>query len=156
MNITATLLVQLAAFALLIFFVNRVLWKPLSKIMSDRQKRIEDGLLAAEQGQEEKKAAEAKIRQTLEESKAQALDITNKAQQQANQIIYEAKEQAELEAKKIKTQAEQELAQQVSHAKNELRAQVSGLVMQGVKSVLGKEVDEKAHQSMLTKLSQSL
>ena len=156
MNITATLLVQLVAFAVLIFFVNRVLWKPLSKVMTDRQARIEQGLLAAEQGQEEKKAAEQKIQQMVDESKAQALDITNKAQQQANQIVKDAKEQAKVEADKVKVQADQELAQQVNHAKSELKTHVSALVMQGVKSVLDKEVDEKAHQAMLTKLTQSL
>lgn len=156
MNITATLFIQLFAFALLIFFVNRVLWKPLSKVMSDRQERIELGLLAAEQGAEEKKAAEQKVQQLLESSKSQALNIVNNAQKQAIQIIQESKEEAKVVAGKVKSQAREELSQEVIKVKNDLQKQVSTLVMQGVKSVLGKEVDKKAHQEMLTKLTTAL
>lgn len=156
MNITATLFIQLFAFALLIFFVNRVLWKPLSKVMSDRQERIESGLLAAEKGAEDKKIAEQNIKKLLEESKGQALDIVNNAQKQAAQIVQESKEQAEVVAQKVKTQAQEELSQEVVKVKNDLKKQVSTLVMQGVKSVLGKEVDQKAHQEMLSKLTTAL
>ena len=60
------------------------------------------------------------------------------------------------EADKIKAQAKSELDQEVVKARNELRDQVSTLVMQGVNSVLDKEVDSKTHKDMLSKLSQSL
>lgn len=156
MNITATLFIQLFAFALLIFFVNRVLWKPLSKVMVDRQERIEASLLAAERGAEEKKEAEQKVKKILEDSKVQALDIVGHAQKQATQIVQESKEQAKLVAEKVKTQAQEELAQEVVKVKSDLKDKVSVLVMQGVKSVLDKEVDQKAHQEMLTKLAVSL
>jgi F-type H+-transporting ATPase subunit b len=156
MNITATLFIQLFAFALLIFFVNRMLWKPLSTVMADRQKRIEEGLLAAEQGVEEKKLAEQKVKETLNASKAQALEIVNKAQKQATQIVEESKEQAKVVAQKVKVQAQEELSQEVVKVKNDLKKEVSTLVMQGVKSILGKEVDQKTHQEMLSKLTTAL
>ncbi|HID00334.1 MAG TPA: F0F1 ATP synthase subunit B, partial [Piscirickettsiaceae bacterium] len=34
MNINATLLIQIVAFILLIWFVNKVLWGPLTKLMA--------------------------------------------------------------------------------------------------------------------------
>ena len=53
MNITLTLFAQMAAFVVLIYFVNRVLWGPMSEMLEARQKRIADGLAAAEKGKEE-------------------------------------------------------------------------------------------------------
>ena len=50
------------------------------------------------------------------------------------------------EAEKIKAHAKSELDQEVVKARNELKNQVSTLVMQGVNSVLEKEVDAKATQ----------
>ena len=67
-----------------------------------------------------------------------------------------AKGAASEEADKIKAQAKSELDQEVVKARNELKDQVSTLVMQGVNSVLDKEVDSKTHKDMLSKLSQSL
>ena len=57
MNITVTLIAQMAAFILLIRFVNKVLWGPVSQIMEARQKRIADGLAAAEKGKHDEELA---------------------------------------------------------------------------------------------------
>ena len=156
MNITATLIIQIIAFIIFIALINKLLWGPLSAIMADRQKRIEDGLVAAERGQVEKKEAQEKVKQLLNESKTQASDIIANAQKQANAMIEEAKESATQEASKIKSNADVEITQEVSRAKIELQAQVSSLVMLGVTKILKKEVDQKTHQQALTELSQSL
>ena len=45
MNVTATLIGQIIVFALLIWFVNRFLWGPLTRVMEDRKQRIADDRL---------------------------------------------------------------------------------------------------------------
>ena len=49
-----------------------------------------------------------------------------------------------------------EAQQKAQETINQSKDQVSALVMQGVGAVLDKEVDAKAHQGMLSKLSQTL
>ena len=63
MNITVTLIPQMIAFILLIWFVNKVLWGPLSQMMEARQKRIADGLAAAEKGKHEQELAEQRAKE---------------------------------------------------------------------------------------------
>ena len=58
MNITVTLFGQIAAFILLIWFVNKVLWGPLNNLLGERQKKIADGLAAAEKGRHELELSE--------------------------------------------------------------------------------------------------
>lgn len=50
MNINVTLFAQIVAFVLMIWFVNKVLWGPFTSLLAQRQKRIADGLAAAEKG----------------------------------------------------------------------------------------------------------
>ncbi len=156
MNITVTLIIQMLAFAAFVILVNKFMWLPLSNIMAQRQKRIEEGLAAAERGRSEKEESEKKAKELLNSSRGQASEIIASAQKQANMMIEEAKTAAVLEIEKNKTQAHYELEQELSRAKINLRSKVSALVIQGVSAVLEKEVNEKTHEAMLTKLSKSL
>ncbi len=156
MNITATLIIQIIAFVIFIALINKFLWKPLSDLMSARQKRIEDGLTAAERGQAEQKEAEQKVEEIISQSKHQAVDIIDNAKKQASTIINAAKDTASLEAEKIKLSSSNEIAQEISKVKTQLQSQLSSLVILGVTKVLEKEVNEQDHKQMLAKLSKSL
>ena len=156
MNINATLFGQLIMFGLFVWFCMKFIWPPLVEAMAARKKTIEDGLLAAEQGRAEHAQAQQKAAELIASTKNQAKEIIDNADKQANVMIDNAKGVAVDEADKIKAHAKAELDQEVVRARNELKDQVSTLVMQGVNSVLKKEVDAKAHKDMLSKLSQSL
>ncbi len=156
MNINATLIGQSIAFFIFIYLVKEYVWPPLIAAMEERQKRIENGLLAAERGLSEQAEAEQRAQDLIAQSKDQAAEIIANANKQASAAIEEAKDAAIREADKVKAQAQAELEQDTVRTRNELKEQVSTLVMQGVNSVLAKEVDSKTHQEMLSKLSQSL
>ena len=44
MNINLTLLGQMVSFVLFVWFCMKFVWPPLTQVMRDRQKTIEDGL----------------------------------------------------------------------------------------------------------------
>ncbi len=156
MNINATLLIQIVAFVLLIWFVNKVLWGPLTKLMADRQKRIADGLSAAEKGKHELELAEQKAKETLKEAKAQAQNILAQAEKRANEIVEDAKIQAQEEAERVKAAAQAEIEQEIAQAREQLRKEVAELVVTGAEKILRKEVDAKAHEELLKSLVQSI
>jgi len=151
-NITATLFGQIIAFVLLIWFVNRLLWGPMSKMLEDRQKRIADGLAAGEKGRHELELAEKRAKESLHEAKAKASEIIAQAEKRASEIVEEAKGEARAEADRIKAQAGAELDQQVNRAKEALRAQVSSIAVAGASKILKKEIDAKTHESLLKDL----
>ena len=94
MNVTATLIGQIIVFALLIWFVNRFLWGPLTRVMEDRKKRIADGLAAAERGKHEQELAAQHAADVLKEAKDKAAEIIAQAQKRASEIVEEAKDTA--------------------------------------------------------------
>ena len=121
MNITATLIAQMVAFALLIWFVNKVLWGPVTKMMGDRQKRIADGLAAADKGKHELARAEEHAKELLRDAKAQAGEIIAQAEKRGNEIIEESKQTARSEGERIKAAAQAELDQEVNRAREQPR-----------------------------------
>lgn len=153
MNITVTLIAQMLAFILLIWFVNRVMWKPMMGLMEARQKRIADGLAAAERGKQEQADAEKRAAELLEESKQKAADIIAQAQRRAKEIEEEAKESAKADAERIKTAAEAEIEREVNQAREHLRAQVASIAIAGAEKVLKQKIDAKAHDKLLSDLA---
>ncbi len=156
MNINLTMIGQLIMFAMFTWFCMKFVWPPIVMAMEERKKRIEAGLLAAERGLSKQADAEQKAQEAIAQSKDQAAEIIANAARQASGMVEDAKDVAIQEADKVKVQAQAQLEQDTIRARNELKDQVAGLVMQGVNSVLAKEVDEKTHKKMLGKLSQSL
>lgn len=152
MNITATLIVQMITFALFVWFTMRFVWKPLTGIMEERNKRIADGLAAAERGQHEQELAEQRAKETLHEAKERASEIVNQAQKRANEMVEEAKSEARTEGERLLAAARAEIEQEVNRAREQLRAQVSTLAVSGAERVLKREVDPQSHKQMLDEL----
>ncbi len=156
MSINATLLIQMIAFMILIWLVNKVLWGPLSKLMEDRQKKIADGLSAAEKGKHELDLAEQKAKDLLKDAKIQAQNILGLAEKRGSEIVEDAKVKATEEADRIKASAQAEIEQEVSRAREGLRKEVSSIAISGAEKILGKEIDAAAHNDMLETLIKSI
>ena len=152
MNITVTLFAQMAAFILLIWFVNKVLWGPMSAMMAARQKRIADGLAEAERGKHEMELAAKRAAEVLREAKDKAAEIVAQGEKRGSEIVEEAKAQAKVEHDRIVTAANAEVEQEVFRAKEQLRTEVSAIALAGAAKILGREIDAKAHNDLLEKL----
>jgi len=151
-NITATLLGQMLAFVMLIIFVNRVLWGPVSKMLEDRQKRIADGLAAGEKGRHELELAEKRAKESLHDAKGKAGEIIALAEKRASEIVEQAKQDARAEAERIQASAKADLDKEVHRAKEVLRGQVSSIAVAGASKILKKEINAKAHEDLLKDL----
>ncbi len=153
MNITVTLIGQMVAFILLIWFVNKVLWGPMSQMMEARQKKIADGLAASDKGKQALELAEKRATDLLKEAKGQAGDIVAQAQKRAGEIVEEAKDTARDEGARLVVAAKAEIEREVNQAKEQLRTQVATIALQGSEKVLKREIDAKAHSGLLGDLA---
>jgi F-type H+-transporting ATPase subunit b len=124
--------------------------------LAERQKKIADGLAAAERGQHEQELAEKRAAEYLRDAKGQASDIITQAQKRANEIVDEAKDDARTEADRIKTGADAEIEQEINRAREHLRQEVVVLAISGAEKVLKREVDKDAHASSLNELAAQL
>ena len=156
MDITATIFGQMIAFAFFIWFCMNKVWPPITAVLEERQKKIADGLEAADRAGKDLELAQANATAQMKEAKAEAATIIDQANKRANQIVDEAKEQAREEGQRIITGAQAEIEQEVNRAKEQLRAQVAGIALAGAEKILEASIDESAHGELAEKLAASL
>ena len=152
MNITATLFGQMVAFALLIWFVNKLLWGPMNNLLTARQKKIADGLAAGEKGKHELELAEKRAKEELLAAKGQAAEILALAEKRGSEIVEEAKDDARTEGDRLLTAAQAEITQEANRAREQLRGQVASIAAQAAGKILASEIDEKKHADLLKDL----
>lgn len=152
MNINATLIGQMIAFAVFVAFCMKYVWPPIMQALEERKKKIADGLAAAERGRHEQELAEKRAQQVIHEAKDQANDIISQAQRRGNEIVDESKDNARVEGERILNSAKAEIDQEANRARDELKAQVGGIALAGAGKILGREIDEKAHTDLLDEL----
>ncbi|MFZ8927732.1 MAG: F0F1 ATP synthase subunit B [Gammaproteobacteria bacterium] len=156
MNINATILGQMIAFAFFVWFCMKYVWPPLTAAMAERQKKIADGLEAAERAEKDLELAQSRVADQLKEAKSEASGIIDQANKRATQIIDEAKEQAREEGQRLIAGAQAEIEQEVNRAKEQLRAQVASIAIAGAEKILEASIDENAHAELAEKLASSL
>lgn len=152
MSINATLLGQMIVFGVFIWVTMKFIWPPIVAAMADRQKRIADGLAAAEKGARELNEATSKAETLLKETREQAQEILNNANKQANDNIERSREEARAEGERLVEAARDEIKQSISHAKEELRKEVGQLAVVGAEQILKREIDAQAHNDIIDNL----
>lgn len=139
-------------FAVLYYFV----FKPLTKVMNDRSKKIEKSL-------EDAQKIDAKLIKTEEEYKKVIAD----AKKEANDIIKRANEDAEKRKQDMVVKAREEIGQAINEEKakiqiekaavlKELKKEVADLVLVSLEKVLGEKVDSKKDAEMIKKTMKNL
>ena len=153
MNINATLIGQSVAFLIFVLFCMKYVWPPVITALQERQKKIADGLDAANRAARDLELAQEKAGQQLREAKAQAAEIIEQSKKRAAQLVEEAREQARVEADRVKAQAQAEIEQELNSVKDALRAQLGTLAVEGAEKILGATIDQNAHAELVNKLA---
>lgn len=154
--INYTIVGQMIAFAMLVWFTMKFVWPPLIGAINERQRKIEEGLNAAEKAKADLASAEAKVEQEFASAKTEAAAIIERANKTANQMIEDAKNQARLESERIVSAAHTAMEQEIIKTRESLRAQVAELAVLGAEKILEDKVDQHKHASMLGQLAAKL
>lgn len=152
MNLNATLLGELIAFAVFVLFCMKFVWPPLIGAIEARQQKIADGLAASDRAEQDLRLVQEKVKQQLAEAKTQASALIDQAKKREQQIIDEASVKAQSEREKILAQAKAEIDAERIKAREELRKQVAVLAVAGAEKILQRSIDAAAHSDILEKL----
>ena len=156
MNINATLFFQLVVFFIGACVTMKFIWPPLIKSLEERQKKIADGLAAADRGQKSLDEAKRRIAEEQAAERAHVQQLIIEAEKRGQSIVDAAKEQAQVEADRIVDAAKAEATQEVQRAKDTLRDQVAVLAVAGAEQILRREVNAQVHSELLAQLKAKL
>ncbi|TGG91469.1 F0F1 ATP synthase subunit B [Natronospirillum operosum] len=156
MNFNLTFIGQIITFGVFVWFCARFVWPPLMQAMQERQKKIADGLNAADRAAKDLELAQDNAAEKLREAKEQAASIVEQANRRASKIVEEAKADARAEGDRLRKATQEEIEHERNQAREALRAQVAVLALAGAEKVVDASVDEKVHNEMLQKLASEL
>ena len=153
MNINLTLIIQMIVFLLLAFFTMSYIWPPLMRAVEERQKKIAQGLAAADRGEQELQKARESADAILREARERAGQIIDQAQHRANDIMEQARTGAQQEGQRLVASAQQQIGLEASRARESLRREIGEIAVAAASKLLEREIDPRAHQELISKLA---
>lgn len=156
MNLTLSLIIQSLVLLILGWVTMKFIWPPLIAAIEERQRKIAEGLAAADQGEKSLAEAEAKANELVKDARVQASKIVEQANRRSNEMVDEAKAAANAEGARLMGNARQEAALESGRARDQLRAEVGALAIAGAAKVLGREIDARAHADLIEQLAQQI
>jgi len=155
-DINATLIGQTIAMIVFVWFCMKFIWPPLLTAIEERQQKIADGLAAADKGQERLEEATAQADEIVSDARKQATGILDQAHSRANEIVADGKADGVQERERQLGAAKAEIEQEANRAREELRGQVSAIAVASAEKILQREIDDKQHEDILSKLASEL
>jgi F-type H+-transporting ATPase subunit b len=140
---------QIINFSVVMGALTYLLYKPLLKVLEERQKRVEEAQRAAEESLRERNRISELEKEVINTAEQKAADILEKARENAKaaekDLLAKAKQQAEAEIDKMTLSWEEEKKQHLTDMKNEF---VSTVVTTAEK-VLGEKLDAKKQEKLI-------
>lgn len=152
MNITASLFGQMITFFIFVWVTMKYVWPPIMKAMNERQKKIADGLLAAEESQHKLELAQKKSAELIKAAKNQSADLLDDARLRGSQIVEEYKQKAQQEADKVIERSRADIEQEKMEVKSQLLKKVSGISISIAEKVLESHVSSADHAHLIDQL----
>lgn len=152
MNINLTLVIQGLAFFATAWLVMKFGWPHIIAAIEERQKKIAEGLAAAEEGKRALANASEKQDQVIREARTEAAGIRDRAEKEYAAIVDKAKGDAIAEGNRQKAIAVAEIETEAHRAREALSKQVAELAVKGAERLVRKEIDAAAHKQLLDDL----
>jgi F-type H+-transporting ATPase subunit b len=144
-----TFVVELLVVVVILWLVTKYILPPLNKAMEARQEKIRSALEAADQARAEAAAADDERAKVIVAARDQARAIVAAAQATADQVKAEAGGRGQLEYERIIANAQNEVATVRQRAIDQASARIGEIVFELVAKVVGREVDQSAHQDLV-------
>ncbi len=144
-------------FLILLFLLGKFAWKPIMKMIHEREQGIADALAQADKV----KAEMAQMKNENEAMMAQAREeralMLKEAKEAKDKIVNEAKEMAKAEASKIMAETQEQINHQKMAALTDVKNQIGTLVIDVAEKVLRKEMSDKsAQESYIKQLAEEI
>lgn len=139
-SLNATLIVQLINLLVLIFILNRLMYRPIKRIAAERAAKVAAGHAEAAELEERNREAEAAYRRESIQRRSQVRsrleELRQKAEAEAMAIVSEAQEEARERQAAMGVRVSEEL----ERARAEIREEAEKVARSLAWSVLGREV----------------
>jgi len=142
----------LLAFAIVFFILKKYAWKPILKMLGDREQGIADSIATAERVRNEMSQLKSENEKLLAQAREERTQMLRDAKETRDRIVGEAKYQAKEEANKIIIDAQHQIQQQKMAALTEVKNEIGSLALEVAEKILRKQLNASEGQEMYMKM----
>jgi F-type H+-transporting ATPase subunit b len=139
-NINVTLLIQMVSFLVFVFLMNMVLYRPIRRIVAERQSHIEGQQKAIDEAEAVKTAAVEEFNSKIQEARKlgsqRIQDLKTAAYEQEKQMVQKATEDGAAQLQEFRAQIQKD----VKKATGELKGQVKAFSKDLAQKILGRSI----------------
>ncbi len=143
------LLWQIINFSVLFGVLWYFLYKPINKLMADREGKIAESLNKANELEQKSKELEKEFKTKMAEQRKELEEMHTKALEQQARIKKEMKAKADEEARMIVEEARGIIISEKQQMMDALEAEIKQLAVSLAKRILEKEIDEKDQKKIM-------
>ncbi|MDQ3676454.1 MAG: F0F1 ATP synthase subunit B [Actinomycetota bacterium] len=140
---------QVINFLLLLFLLNRFLFKPVLARLDERGSKISKGLEDAETAARDRELARAEREAAVTEARKEANEMIARANKIATDTRNEILTEARAEAEKVSTRAREEITAEKDKAMAEIRGQVAELALVAAGKLVRHEMDDPTQRRLV-------
>lgn len=151
-----TALFTLLNFLLVLFVGKKFLYGPVTKMIQDRQKEIDDMYFTASSAKQEAESLQREYQQKLNEASATADQMVQQAVSRAQTQEEEIIRKANADADAIMAKASADIALEKKKAVNDAKNEISGLALAIAGKVVEKELKPEDQSAMIDRFISEL
>ncbi len=136
-------------FLTIFLILKKFAWKPILKMIKEREDSIDSALKSAEKAKLEMKELQAGNERILAEAMAERDNLLREARETKDAIVNEAKTKAKAEADKLINQALESIKNEKMAAITELKNQVATLSIEVAEKILKEQLSSDEKQKVL-------
>jgi F-type H+-transporting ATPase subunit b len=147
-------IIQLITFVLAFFVLKRYAFKPITKMLDERYKTIDEGVRLGEKMKQDEAALQAKIAEELAKARQAADAVITEAHDHARDTVREAEDKARDKAAGILKDAEERIVTDTARARKKLEGELVGLISDATEAIIGEKVDAKKDAQLIDRALQ--
>lgn len=139
-SINATLIVQIINLLVLLFILNKIMYRPILRILDERAAKVDEGNAEAERITEQNQDAEHGYLHRLNEGRAQVRAKLHELRLEADKHSDEILQKAGAEAKERQAKMVAEVEAQMAESRTQIKAEAEHVALSMARQLLGREV----------------
>jgi len=149
MSLNLTLILQIISFLILMGLLAKFLYKPLIKILEQRNSQIAKNIEDAKRSQEEARRYAKETHQALNMAKEEALRIEEQTRKDADSTRRSMLNEAKKEYISIIDKAKNQIEKETDSARLKLKQDIADVSLKIAKKILEKEITKKDHERLI-------
>ena len=140
---------MLVTFSIVVFILGKFAWKPILKMLAERENSIAEALDKAEEAKKQMASMQAENEKLLAQARTEREAILREAKEMKDTIISQAKASADLEGKKLIANAKESIEREKQLAINDLKNQVATYSLEIAEKLVRKKLESNKEQDEL-------